>query len=221
LATSTSASSHERQLVVEHVVDDAVAVAPDLGHTDRDHADDQSAQRQRDRQRPVQAAETAARALEQRQVRRRAMSEQHAQQAVQRQLPGRAEIDVRHLVHRPVAQKVARGRIRDHRGDDQRAETLHRNRPEHHFGDEQRAGDRRVVGCGHTGRRAAGDQQAQPGHRRLGPLADLRGHGRGHLHQRAFAADRAPDPMLKNEDAACSIAAPLLSWPLPTATASM
>ena len=30
-----------------------------------------------------------------------------------------------------------------------------------------------------------------------------------------------PDPMVKNEDAACSSAARLPSWPLPTATASM
>ena len=47
----------EGQLVVEHIVDHAVAVAPDLGHPDRDHADDQSADGERDRQRPMQAAE--------------------------------------------------------------------------------------------------------------------------------------------------------------------
>ncbi len=175
---------------VEERPDRLPPVADDLGVPERDDAEGQPGQRHRERAgQPGSREEGRARAQGEEEPGRDHPA-QDAQPRVEPDLPRARQHELRHLEDgvmpeaRP-AQQGGRGR-----GDGERREGLEGKAAEDDLHREERGPEGRVVGARETGRDAAADEHPQLAWRDPEVLAEPRGRGGGHEHDRPLATDR-------------------------------
>ena len=158
---------------------------------DGDEADDEAAETELGWSSELEAREEGFATAQEHEEKRRAEAGHDPETDVREQLPVGHDAKFRQLVDRLRAEELAGHNGGDDGGDDERPDAFHGDGAEDDFRNEKRASERRVVGAGDAGRRAAGDEEAQARGRTFGEAAEERAeHGR-ELHHGALAADGA------------------------------
>ncbi|OIQ73083.1 hypothetical protein GALL_452850 [mine drainage metagenome] len=167
----------------------AVAISPDFRPDHRQQADEQSHQPHAQRQEVDQRLVAPACGVEQPE---KGGSEQPGNDADQHGVEQVGESHHRNdmrQVERTGGEQRLGGEFADHRGNQDGSDFTQREPTQNDFSNEQGAGNRRVVGTGEAGGRAAGDDEAAMRGVGAADASEQRRHQRGELDHRALAAD--------------------------------